>query len=60
MNDNDPTPMESPGPIILAVAVVAALVLTGLMITDLVWQFEGPVTAASRAAPAAAAPPPPS
>lgn len=46
-------PMEAPTVILLVLGVGAALLLTGLMVTDFVWTAQHPVTIAAPASPPA-------
>lgn len=52
----DGPPMQSPAPILAAVAAIAILVLTGLMATEFIWSAQHPVAVAHTPAAAPAKP----
>jgi hypothetical protein len=47
MEHENMTPMESPAPLLLGVAVIALLVLGSLFTTGVIWEASGPATMAS-------------
>jgi hypothetical protein len=52
MEDDLSHPMETPGPVLAGIAILAVLILGTLMAIDTFWQASGPVTMATPPTPA--------